>query len=77
LGNCYEYGKLGCKPSPRESIRYYTAGAHNNDPEAQFALAGWYLTGAADVIDQNDDESYYWVEKAAQQELPRAEYAMG
>ncbi|KAG0379597.1 hypothetical protein BGX24_012554 [Mortierella sp. AD032] len=77
LGECWEYGKLGCKQDPRLSIHYYTLAAQQEHPEACFALAAWYLVGSAGILPQSDAEAYIWAERAADKDLPKALYAMG
>ncbi|KAF8978931.1 hypothetical protein BGZ46_006006 [Entomortierella lignicola] len=77
LGECWEYGKLGCKQDPRLSIHYYTLAAQQEHPEACFALAAWYLVGSVGVLPQSDAEAYIWAKRAAEKDLPKALYAMG
>jgi len=76
LGWCFEYGELGCPTDAVQSIHWFLLAAENGDPNAQFSLAGWYLTGAEGVIEPNDKEAFYWAMKAAQQEYDKAEYAV-
>ncbi|KAF9956687.1 hypothetical protein BGZ72_002573 [Mortierella alpina] len=77
LGECWEYGKLGCKQDPRLSIHYYTLAAQQEHPEACFALAAWYLVGSTGILPQSDAEAYIWAKRAADKDLPKALYAMG
>ncbi|KAF9355809.1 hypothetical protein BGX26_006095 [Mortierella sp. AD094] len=77
LGECWEYGKLGCKQDPRLSIHYYTLAAQQEHPEACFALAAWYLVGSPGILPQSDAEAYIWAKRAADKDLPKALYAMG
>ncbi|KAF9093225.1 hypothetical protein BGX27_001651 [Mortierella sp. AM989] len=77
LGECWEYGKLGCKQDPRLSIHYYTLAAQQEHPESCFALAAWYLVGSVGVLPQSDAEAYIWAKRAADKDLPKALYAMG
>ncbi|KAG0070102.1 hypothetical protein BGZ89_001410 [Linnemannia elongata] len=77
LGECWEYGKLGCKQDPRLSIHYYTLAAQQEHPEACFALAAWYLVGSQGILPQSDAEAYIWAKRAAEKDLPKALYAMG
>jgi len=76
LGWCFEYGELGCPTDAVQSIHWFLLAAENNEPNAQFSLAGWYLTGAEGVIEPNDEEAFYWANKAAEQEYVKAEYAV-
>ncbi|KAF9349016.1 hypothetical protein BGX26_012628 [Mortierella sp. AD094] len=77
LGECWEYGKLGCKQDPRLSIHYYTLAAQHEHPEASFALAAWYLVGSVGILPQSDAEAYIWARRAADKGLAKALYAMG
>ncbi|KXN90451.1 Chitin synthase regulatory factor 3 [Leucoagaricus sp. SymC.cos] len=77
LGQCYEYGSLGCPVDPRRSIAWYTKAAEKGDAEAELALSGWYLTGSEGVLKQSDSEAYLWARRAANKGLSKAEYAVG
>lgn len=77
LGQCYEYGALGCSADSRRSIAWYTKAAEKGDPEAELALSGWYLTGSEGVLKQSDSEAYLWARRAANKGLSKAEYAVG
>lgn len=77
LGECYEYGKMGCPLDPALSIHYYNIAAQQNHPQACFALTAWYLVGAEGVLPQSDTEAYLWAKKAADQGLAKAQYALG
>ncbi|KAI9003705.1 hypothetical protein BC832DRAFT_532239 [Gaertneriomyces semiglobifer] len=77
LGLCYEYGLLNLPVDPRRSIAWYTRAAEQQEPEAELALSGWYLTGAEGVLQQSDREAYLWARKAADKGLAKAEFAVG
>lgn len=77
LGECYEYGKLNCPQDPALSIHYYTLAAEQGHREACFALTAWYLVGSPGVLPQSDEQAYVWAKRAADKELPKAEYALG
>ncbi|GAA6020878.1 hypothetical protein JCM8202_005479 [Rhodotorula sphaerocarpa] len=77
LGLCYEFGALTCVVDPRRSIAWYTRAAERNEPNAELALSGWYLTGSDGVLKQSDSEAYLWARRAANKGLPKAEYAVG
>jgi TPR repeat protein len=77
LGLAYENGFLNCPIDPRRSIAWYSKAAEQGDLESQFALSGWYLTGADGILQQNDTEAYLWARKAADRGYPKAEYAVG
>ncbi|KAI9256882.1 hypothetical protein BY458DRAFT_519120 [Sporodiniella umbellata] len=77
LGQAYENGLLNCPIDPRRSIAWYSKAAEKGDVEAEFALSGWYLTGADGILPQNDNEAYLWARKAADKGYAKAEYAVG
>ncbi|KAH9955594.1 hypothetical protein BC827DRAFT_1141133 [Russula dissimulans] len=77
LGQCYEFGALGCPVDPRRSIAWYTKAAEKGNSEAELALSGWYLTGSEGVLKQSDSEAYLWARRAANKGLAKAEYAVG
>jgi TPR repeat protein len=77
LGECYEYGKMGCPVDAALSIHYYNIAAQQGHREACFALTAWYLVGADGVLPQSDTEAYLWAKKAADQNLAKAQYALG
>jgi len=77
LGECYEYGKLGCPQDPALSIHYYNIAAQQDHRDACFALTAWYLVGSPGVLPQSDTEAYLWAKKAAEQHLTKAQYAVG
>ncbi|KAJ3088185.1 hypothetical protein HK102_009359 [Quaeritorhiza haematococci] len=77
LGACYKDGILEFPVDPRESVRFFSEAAQGGDKEAQFALSGWYLVGVDGVLQQNEEEAFYWAQKAAKKNLARAQYAVG
>ncbi|TFK42015.1 hypothetical protein BDQ12DRAFT_599102 [Crucibulum laeve] len=77
LGECYEYGKMGCPQDPALSIHYYNIAAQQNHRDACFALTAWYLVGSPGVLPQSDTEAFLWAQKAAEGGLAKAMYAVG
>lgn len=77
LGEYYEYGKMGCPQDAALSIHYYTIAAQQDHREACFALTAWYLVGSPGILPQSDTEAYLWAKRAADNGLPKAEYAVG
>ncbi|WVO13838.1 hypothetical protein L204_101461 [Cryptococcus depauperatus] len=77
LGECYEYGKMGCPLDPALSIHYYNIAAQQDHKDACFALTAWYLVGSPGVLPQSDTEAYLWAKKAAEMGLAKAQYAVG
>jgi TPR repeat protein len=77
LGYNYEFGEHGCPVDPATSIGFYRRAAIRGYAKAQMSMSSWYLTGAPLVLMQSDDLAYKWCQKAAEQGLPKAMYAMG
>ncbi|KAI8329806.1 hypothetical protein BC941DRAFT_362265 [Chlamydoabsidia padenii] len=78
LGECYEFGKLGCSVDPRLSMHYYGLAAEQDYPHACFALTAWYLIGVPGVMEPCDEQAFAWALKATSHDgLPRAHYAVG
>lgn len=77
LGAAYEYGLMGCIIDPQTSIMWYSKAASQGEHLSEFALSGWYLTGAPPLLQASDQEAYLWARKAASSGLAKAEYAMG
>jgi TPR repeat protein len=77
LGEAFERGDLGCPVDAAQSIHWFVVSSESGEPRAQFALAGWYLTGAQGVLESNDQEAYRYCLLSANQEYEKAEYALG
>lgn len=77
LGSAFEYGALGMAIDQRQSIAWYSRAAAQGEHQSELALSGWYLTGAGDLVRQNDQEAFLWARKAAMSGLAKAEFAMG
>ncbi|KAG5634634.1 hypothetical protein H0H81_001324 [Sphagnurus paluster] len=82
LGECYEYGKMGCPQDAALSIHYYVRterniAAQQDHRDACFALTAWYLVGSPGVLPQSDTEAFLWAQKAAEGGLAKAMYAVG
>jgi TPR repeat protein len=77
LGECYEYGYLGCKKDYASSVFYYTIAARQGNAEACFALSAWYLAGDEPNIEPSEEKAVYWAKLAANKGLPKADFALG
>ncbi|ORX58087.1 HCP-like protein [Hesseltinella vesiculosa] len=78
LGECYEFGRLGCTVDPHLSMHYYSLAAEQGHPQACFALTAWYLVGAQDILPPDDEQAFAWALRAADHGgLPKAVYAVG
>ncbi|KAJ9119606.1 Chitin synthase regulator 2 [Naganishia vaughanmartiniae] len=77
LGECYEYGRMGCPQDAALSIHYYNIAAQQDHRDGCFALTAWYLVGSPGVLPQSDTEAFLWAKKAAELGLAKAQYAIG
>ncbi|KAF2281305.1 HCP-like protein [Westerdykella ornata] len=77
LGEAYEHGLLRCPKDPAVSVHYYNCAAQAGVPEAMMNLCAWYIVGAEPVLEKDENEAYEWAKRAAEQGLPKAEYAVG
>ncbi|OUM63843.1 hypothetical protein PIROE2DRAFT_54176 [Piromyces sp. E2] len=89
LGLCYEHGKLGVEVDAKTSMRYFGMAAAKGHGESMFELAGWYLTGSEVthttnagetveyIIEPSNETAFQWTRKAAERNLPKAEFALG
>ncbi|KAG9320077.1 hypothetical protein KVV02_003322 [Mortierella alpina] len=79
LGYCYEYGTLHSPIDPFLSTQHYERAvlAGDSNGEAEMALSGWYLSGAENCFEADDTLAFKYAAKAAEKQLPKAQYAMG
>ncbi|KAG1462568.1 hypothetical protein G6F56_005490 [Rhizopus delemar] len=76
LGQCFEFGYLGCPKNAVNSVYYYTIAAKRGHPEACFALSAWYLVGSENV-EISEEKSLMWAKTAASKGVSKAEFALG
>lgn len=77
IGACYEFGLLSVEKNAELSIKWYSKAAIQGYPEAELALAGWYLYGASKLLKKDEITSFRWVKKAAERGYPKAFYVLG
>lgn len=77
MGEAYEFGQLSCPKDPALSVHFYTGAAEAGHPQAQMALCAWYMVGVEDVLEKDEAEAYEWARRAAEQDLPKAQYTVG
>ncbi|OAF57353.1 hypothetical protein VC83_04698 [Pseudogymnoascus destructans] len=77
MGSAYELCLLGCEFNPTLSLHYNRLAASQGEPEAEMAISKWFLCGYAGVFDKNEEVAFTYAKRAAQQELPTAEFALG
>jgi TPR repeat protein len=74
LGECFEFGYLGCTKEALASMHYYAIAARQDNAEACYALSSWYLSGE---VESSEEKALYWAKVAAEKGLPKAEFALG
>ncbi|KAL6940356.1 hypothetical protein ACO0QE_004255 [Hanseniaspora vineae] len=80
LGQIYEKGNSCVQPNSALSIHYYTLAATDTlhpDAQAQLSLCAWYLAGAEDVLESDQQQAFLWALKSAKGDHPKAQYAVG
>lgn len=76
-GLCYEHALLTFPFDPLLSVQYYSAASQGGDADADMALSKWFLCGAANCFDKNEQLAWTFAERAARHSVPTAEFAMG
>lgn len=77
LGACYELGLLSVERDPSLSLKWYGKAAAQGYPEAELALASWFLDGIPKILERNELTAFRWVKKAVDRGYPKAFYVMG
>ncbi|KAJ3159473.1 hypothetical protein HDU86_001791 [Geranomyces michiganensis] len=77
LACCYEFERLGCERDLSEALHWYSLAAENDNADAQFALAGWYLQGLEPFLPADPQKAYAWTYRAAMKDHSKAQYAIG
>lgn len=77
MGSAYELCMLGCEFNPALSLHYNALAARQGEAEADMAISKWFLCGFEGVFQKNEELAYTYAQRAAQQALPTAEFAMG
>lgn len=67
LGDAYEHGKLGCPKDPGLSVHYYTGAAEQEHAAAMMGLCAWYMVGAGNLLEKDEEEAYEWARRSAEQ----------
>ncbi|EED14138.1 chitin synthase activator (Chs3), putative [Talaromyces stipitatus ATCC 10500] len=77
MGAAYELGQLGCEFDPALSLHYNALAARQGEPEAEMAISKWFLCGHEGLFEKNDEIAFTYAQRAAQNGLPTAEFALG
>ncbi|KAJ9273774.1 hypothetical protein DTO212C5_53 [Paecilomyces variotii] len=77
MGAAYELCQLGCDFNPALSLHYNALAARQGEPEAEMAISKWFLCGHEGVFEKNDELAFTYAQRAAQSDLPTAQFALG
>ena len=77
MGSAYELCELGCNFNPALSLHYNNLAARQGEPEAEMAISKWFLAGHEGVFDKDEEMAFAYAQRAAQDGLPTAQFAMG
>ena len=77
MGAAYELCQLGCDFDPALSLHYNALAARQGEPEAEMAISKWFLCGYDGIFDKNEELAFTYAQRATQNGLPTAEFALG
>ena len=77
MGSAYELASLGCDFNPALSMHYNALASKQGEAEADMALSKWFLVGSEGLFPKNEALAYSYAERAAQNGLATAEFALG
>jgi TPR repeat protein len=77
MGGAYELCELGCDFDPALSLHYNNLAARQGEVEAEMAISKWFLAGHEGVFEKDEEMAFTYAQRAAQDGLPTAQFAMG
>lgn len=77
MGQAYELCALHCEFNPALSMHYNALAARQGEAEAELAISKWFICGHEGLFQKNEELAFKYAQRAAQQGLPTAEFAMG
>jgi TPR repeat protein len=77
MGSAYELCELGCDFNPALSLHYNNLAARQGETEAEMAISKWFLAGHEGVFEKDEEMAFAYAQRAAQDGLPTAQFAMG
>ena len=77
MGAAYELCQLGCDFDPSLSLHYNALAARQGEPEAEMAISKWFLCGYDGIFDKNEELAFTYAQRATQNGLSTAEFALG
>lgn len=77
MGQAYELCQLGVEFDPALSLHYNALAAKQGEAESDMAISKWFLCGHEGVFEKNEEQAFVFASRAAQTEMPTAEFAIG
>ncbi len=77
MGAAYELCQLGCDFDPVLSLHYNALAARQGEPDAEMAISKWFLCGYDGIFDKNEELAFTYAQRATQNGLATAEFALG
>lgn len=77
MGAAYELCQLGCDFDPALSLHYNALAARQGEPDAEMAISKWFLCGYDGIFDKNEELAFTYAQRATQNGLATAEFALG
>lgn len=77
MGAAYELCQLGCDFDPALSLHYNALAARQGEPDAEMAISKWFLCGYDGIFDKNEELAFSYAQRATQNGLATAEFALG
>ncbi|KAI6245802.1 Chitin synthase regulatory factor 4 [Erysiphe necator] len=77
MGLAYELCQLDCEFDPALSLHYNALASKQGEAAADMAVSKWFLCGYEDLFEKDEKLAFIHAQRAASNELPMAEFAMG
>ena len=77
MGAAYELCQLECAFDPVLSLHYNALAARQGEADAEMAISKWFLCGYEGLFEKNEELAFMYAQRAAQNGLPTAEFAIG
>ncbi|KAF4629387.1 hypothetical protein G7Y89_g8758 [Cudoniella acicularis] len=77
MAQAYELCQLGCEFEPALSLHYNALASRQGEPEADMAISKWFLCGFEGVFEKDEELAFVFAKRAAQANMPTAEFALG
>ncbi len=77
LAHAYEFAQYPWQFDALQSVEWYSKASQAGEVEADMALSKWFLCGSEGAFEKDEGLAWVFAERAANQGLPSAEFAMG